>query len=130
MKATTLIVLGGLLFAGTAIAAEPQQATTTESGSKVGIDPKTGKLRRLNATESAQLDAIAAKNRKALAAKAKGGQAAKAGPTTFIAVNGMAVSELDDTHMVELKATIGADGRVIVSHDGQPVQGAVEAANE
>ncbi len=130
MKATTLIVLGGLLFAGTAIAAEPQQATTTESGSKVGIDPKTGKLRRLNATESAQLDAIAAKNQKAVAAKAKTGKAAKTGPTTFIAVNGMAVSELDDSHMSEVQATIGADGKVVVTHEGQPLQGAVEAANE
>ena len=78
MKSTTLIVLGGLLFAGTSLAAEPQQIQhddTTQaasSGSKVGIDPKTGKLRRLNAIESAQLDAIAARNQKAMPAKAKG----------------------------------------------------------
>lgn len=129
MKATTLIVLGGLMFAGTAIAADPQQATTAESGMKVGIDAKTGKLRRPTAAESAQLDAMT-KNQKTATAKAKGKTAAKAGPVTFIAVNGMAVSELDDTHMSEVQATIGADGKVVVSHDGQPLQGAVEAANE
>ena len=73
MKATTMIVLGGLLFAGTSLAAEPQQATTPTpdahagSGSKVGIDARTGKLRPLTAAESAQLDAIAAKNKAALA---------------------------------------------------------------
>ena len=111
MKATTLIVLGGLMFAGTAIAADPQQATTADSSMKVGIDAKTGKLRRPTAAESAQLDAMT-KNQMAVTAKAKGKTAAKAGPVTFIAVNGMAVSELDDTHMSEVQATIGADGLV------------------
>ena len=80
MKATTLIVLGGLLFAGTSLAAEPQQVQNTDnnltadSGMKVGIDPKTGKLRRLTAAESANLDVLTAKNRKAAAAMAKGGR--------------------------------------------------------
>lgn len=134
MKSTTLIVLGGLLFAGTSLAAEPQQAQNTESasaesGMKVGIDPKTGKLRRLTAAESAQLDAITAKNQKAAVAKAKG-KAAKAGPITFVAANGMRVTELDDSYMTEIQATIGADGKVVVSHEGQPLQGAVGAANE
>jgi hypothetical protein len=135
MKATTLIVLGGLLFAGTAIAAEPQQAASTESGAKVGIDPNTGKLRRLTAAESAQLDAMAAKASQAAAAKgqattAKGKVAAKSGLNTFVATNGMTVAVLDESYMSEVHATIGADGKIIVSHDGQPVQGAVEAANE
>jgi len=135
MKATTMIVLGGLLFAGTAIAADPQQAATTttttnnESGSKVGFDAKTGKLRRLTAVESAQLEAITAKNKAALA-KAKGKTAAKTGPISFVAANGMTVTELDETYMTEVKATIGADGKVVVTHDGEPVQGAVEAAHE
>lgn len=137
MKATTMIVLGGLLFAGTAIAADPQQATNTttpasaESGSKVGFDARTGKLRRLTAAESAQLDAITAKNKAALAkAKGKGKTAAKTGPISFVAANGMTVTELDETYMTEVKATIGADGKVVVTHDGEPVQGAVEAAHE
>ncbi len=135
MKATTMIVLGGLLFAGTALAADPQQATNTattvqsESGSKVGFDAKTGKLRRLTAAESAQLDAITAKNKAALT-KAKGKTAAKTGPISFVAANGMTVTHLDESQMTEVKATIGADGKVVVSHDGEPVQGAVEAANE
>ncbi len=135
MKATTMIVLGGLLFAGTALAADPQQTTNTttpasaESGSKVGFDAKTGKLRRLTAAESAQLDAITAKNKAALT-KAKGKTAAKTGPISFVAANGMTVTHLDESQMTEVKATIGADGKVVVSHDGEPVQGAVEAANE
>ena len=128
MRATTLIVLGGLLFAGTSIAAEPQQATTTESGMKVGIDTKTGKLRRLTAAESAQLDAMAAKSRQA-AAKTKGKAAAKLGPLTFVATNGMTVIQHDASEMVESHAFVGVDGKVAVSHDGQP-QHAVEAANE
>ena len=134
MKATTMIVLGGLLFAGTALAADPQQAanttntTNSESGSKVGFDARTGKLRRLTAAESAQLDAMTAKSKKV--ALAKGKSAAKTGPVTFVASNGMTVTELDESHMTEVKATIGADGKVVVSHDGHALQGAVEAGNE
>ena len=126
MKATTLIVLGGLLFAGTAIAAEPQQATTAESGMKVGIDAKTGKLRRLTAAESAQLDAITAKNQKAAAAKAKGKTAAKEGPVSYVAANGMVVTA--EPLMVESTATMGADGKVVVTHGELPQT--PEAANE
>jgi hypothetical protein len=131
MKATTMIVLGGLLFAGTALAADPQQATNTaitahaESGSKVGIDARTGKLRPLTAAESAQLDAIGAKNKAALA-KAKGKTTAKEGPTSFIASNGMLVSL--EPLMVETTATVGADGKVVVTH-GADAQ-SPEAAHE
>lgn len=128
MKATTMIVLGGLLFAGTSLAAEPQQATITtnhESGMKVGIDAKTGKLRPLTAAESAQLDAIGAKNKAALA-KAKGKTAAKEGLTSFVASNGMLVSL--EPLMIETTATVGADGKVVVTH-GADAQ-SPEAANE
>jgi hypothetical protein len=138
MKATTLIVLGGLLFAGTSLAAEPQQATTNSSGMKVGINPATGKLRPLNAEESAKLDAIEAAKQKSAATRsnakakplAKGERLTKDGLVTFTAANGMTVVELDESYMVETRATIGADGKVIVTHDGEPLQGAVEAANE
>jgi hypothetical protein len=126
MKSTTLIVLGGLLFAGTSLAAEPQQTASTESGSKVGIDAKTGKLRRLTAAESAQLDAITAKNQKAAMAKAKGKTAAKEGAVTFVAANGMVIST--EPLMVDTTATIGADGKVVVSHG--EIQNTPEAANE
>ena len=132
MKSTTLIVLGGLLFAGTSLAAEPQQIQhddTTQaasSGSKVGIDPKTGKLRRLNAIESAQLDAIAARNQKAMPAKAKGKTVAQQAPQSFIAANGMLV--VAEPLMVDNVATITADGQVVITH-GEPQQ-TVEAANE
>lgn len=128
MKATTLIVLGGLMFAGTAIAADPQQATTAESGMKVGIDAKTGKLRRLTATESAELDAIAAKNQKPGTAKAK--VAAKEGLVVFTAANGMTITEHSEAFLVDAQATIGADGKVVVTHDGQPMPNVAEAARE
>lgn len=127
MKATTLIVLGGLLFAGTAIAAEPQQTTSTASGMKVGINAKTGKLRPLTAAESANLDAMAAKNR--AAAKGKGKTAAKEGVVTEV-VNGRTIAYLPESEMIEIRATIGADGKVVVSHGDQHAQGAPEAANE
>lgn len=128
MKATTLIVLGGLLFAGTALAADPQQTSTgahAESGSKVGFDAKTGKLRRLTAAESAQLDAMTARQKSA-PALAKGKTAAKIAPQSFVAANGMVVTA--EPLLVESTAKIGADGKVVVNHgEGQQTQ---EAANE
>lgn len=133
MKSTTLIVLGGLLFAGTSLAAEPQQAQSTDSsisadsGMKVGIDPKTGKLRRLTAAESANLDAISAKNQKAAAAKAKGKAAAKEASPSFVTANGMVVTA--EPLMVDTTATIGADGKVVITH-GEPQKTAEAAANE
>lgn len=132
MKATTLIVLGGLLFAGTSLAAEPQQATTAESGSKIGINPATGKLRRLTAAESAKLDAIAAQKQKPAVAKAKakGQVLTKDGLVTYTAANGMTIVELDETHMVDLTASMGADGKVVIGHGEQPQQATPEAANE
>ena len=90
----------------------------------------TGKLRRLTAAESAQLDAITAKQKADVAKSKSKGKAAKVGALTFVANNGMTVVELDESYMTEVQATIGADGKVVVSHDGQPLQGAVEAANE
>ena len=133
MKSTTLIVLGGLLFAGTAYAADPQQAnvissdsTIGASGSKVGIDPKTGRLRPLNAVESAQLDAITAKNKQS---NIKAKSAAREGVVTEV-VNGRVIAYLPESAMSEVHATTAADGKLIVSHDGQSLPGAVEAANE
>lgn len=129
MKATTLIVLGGLLFAGTATAADPQQAASAESGVKVGIDAKTGKLRPLSASESATLDAAARKQKTTLA-KTNGKAAKAVGPVKFVAANGMTVVELDESHMVELHATIGADGKIVINHGGESQHGAPEAAHE
>ena len=132
MKSTTMIVLGGLLFAGTSLAAEPQQVQhddtveAASSGSKIGIDPKTGKLRRLNAIESAQLDAMSARNQKAIAAKAKSRTVTQAAPQSFIAANGMLV--VAEPLMVDTIATVTADGQVVITH-GEPQQ-TVEAANE
>ena len=132
MKSTTLIVLGGLLFAGTSLAAEPQQVQhddtveAASSGSKIGIDPKTGKLRRLNAIESAQLDAITARNRKAIAAKTRSRTVTQDASPSFIAANGMLV--VAEPLMVDTIATVTADGQVVITH-GEPQQ-TVEAANE
>lgn len=132
MKSTTLIVLGGLLFAGTSLAAEPQQVQhddtveAASSGSKIGIDPKTGKLRRLNSIESAQLDAITARNRKAIAAKTRSRTVTQDASPSFIAANGMLV--VAEPLMVDTIATVTADGQVVITH-GEPQQ-TVEAANE
>jgi len=132
MKSTTMIVLGGLLFAGTSLAAEPQQVQhddtveAASSGSKIGIDPKTGKLRRLNAIESAQLDAITARNRKAIAAKTRSRTVTQDASPSFIAANGMLV--VAEPLMVDTIATVTADGQVVITH-GEPQQ-TVEAANE
>lgn len=80
---------------------------------KVGIDPKTRKLRRLTAEESAALDAMAAKQRKAKGARAKDS------PTTY-EINGVTLVELPDSMMIESKAFVGADGKVAVTHDDEP----------
>ena len=138
MKNTILIVLGGLLFAGTALAAEPQSAVTGSSSLKIGIDAKTGKRRQLTAEESAALDAqVAAKSRtmaKSTSAMAKGGLTP---PATFAesAANGVSrggltgyVAPLESYSAIT--ATIGADGKLTLLEDGVPMGQAREMASE
>lgn len=126
IKATTLL-LCGLLSTGMAVADEPQQARGN-SGMKVGIDPKTGKLRPLTAAESAKLDAMAARNQKAAVA-ASGRTATMRGPVTRI-INGLTITEHDESFMVEMQATRRADGKIVLTHQDKGQDGAMEAPHE
>lgn len=66
-RTSSCLLLSGLALGVcmTAQAAEPQTPATavTYSGVKVGIDAKTGKLRPLTETESAQLDQVLTQGR-------------------------------------------------------------------
>ena len=79
---------------------------------KVGIDPKTRKLRRLTAAESAALDAAARQ-------KKPQGRRAKDAPVVY-QLNGVTLVELPESMTTELKAFVGADGKVQVTHDDAP----------
>lgn len=128
MKFAPLILLGGLLFAGTALAAEPQQAATGTS-LKIGIDPVTGKRRVLTSEESAALDAQAAQPQ----AKAKGVAAKTAAPFNFPAtveesmankrvVKGVVGFKPIASSMSSVTVTRNADGTVVFSENGEPIQ--------
>ena len=91
MKATTLIVLGGLLFAGTSLAAEPQPQAAGAS-LKIGIDPVTGQRRALTGEESAALDAQQSQAGNNLQAKAKSAKASNAMLSRFPATDAEAMA--------------------------------------
>lgn len=134
MKSTILIVLGGLLFAGTSLAAEPQ-STPVGSSLKVGIDAKTGKRRQLTSEESAALDAKAAAMSKAgRASRAKDGVAIPATYAESVA-GGITKSGIDGylapvEAMSSITATVDANGKMILSENGRPMQHAEELARE
>ena len=88
--------------------------------------PWAGQLLADAGVARSQLDAIAARNQKAMPAKAKGKTVAQQAPQSFIAANGMLV--VAEPLMVDTVATITADGQVVITH-GEPQQ-TVEAANE
>lgn len=134
----TIMVVGGLLFAGTSLAAEPQASpnTVAASGLKVGIDAKTGKRRQLSAEESAALDAQSNK----LAAKTRtvmGKGTGLIAPATYeesvaggVSKNGINGYLAPVEAMSSITATIDANGKVTVSENGQPVAPAREVASE
>lgn len=134
MKSTIMIVLGGLLFAGTSLAAEPQ-AAGAGSSLKVGIDAKTGKRRQLTSEESAALDAQAAKMRsKTAMARAKGELPTPATYAESVAGgvdrDGMTGYLAPLESMSSLTATIDANGKVTLSENGQPLKHSEEMASE
>jgi hypothetical protein len=134
MKPTIMIVLGGLLFAGTSLAAEPQ-STPVGNSVKVGIDAKTGKRRQLTSEESAALDAQAAKmSAKAGKTRAKGGLPT---PVTYaesvaggVSKDGISVYLAPLESMSSLTATVDANGKVSLLENGQPVKQEKEMASE
>lgn len=129
MKATTLIVLGGLLFTGTALAAEPQ-AQATGASSKIAIDPVTGKRRQMTTEESAALDAQAAAAKRLGAARSKSATAtatAAGAPATMDealqntrVVNGIVGFRAPMDSMSSLTVTRNADGSLTYSEAGEP----------
>lgn len=135
MKTTIMIVLGGLLFAGTSLAGEPQAAATGSNSLKVGIDAKTGKRRQLTSEESAALDAKSMKAAsKTRGVMAKGGLAI---PATFeeSAANGISKDGMTGylaplESMSSLTATVDANGKVTLLENGQPVKHSEELASE
>lgn len=142
MKSMIVIVLGGLLFAGTAKAAEPapqQNASVpAAAGLKIGIDAKTGKRRQLTSEESAALDAKAAAKSRTLA---KGARPMAKGllnpPATFEESAAAGVSRGGLTGYVAplesysaITATVGADGKLTLLEDGVPMGQAREMASE
>lgn len=148
MKSVSLLVLGGLFAAGTALAGEPVQSTTTAAPSmKVGIDKATGKLRPLTAAESAALDAQAPASANAArsSAKAVGQPASAKGIERFPAteaearatartVNGITMEKPSREHLSSLTVVRNADGTLSYSENDEMMHShkvkTAEAASE
>lgn len=141
MKAATLVLVGGLVFAGASLASEPapQQTTTPSASLKIGIDPITGKRRQLTAEESAALDAQAAAMSRT-AAKASSARAKTAGlatPATFAESAASGVSKGGVTGYIaplesysHITITRDANGKIVMMEDGVPMQQEREMASE
>lgn len=156
MNSKILLLVGGLVLAGSAMAGEPvpQQDGASSSALKMAIDPKTRKLRPVTPAESAALDAQAKADRRNTRSSAK--SSAKSSATTS-AKNGRGfylpetqaeaeagrmerggidtIQPLADT-MSALQIVRNADGSLSYFEDGAPVQfdqvqtSTVEAARE
>jgi len=132
MKATTLMLLGGLAFAGASLAAEPVPQTAAPGASlKIGIDAKTGKRRQLTAEESAALDAQAVQQQagaKGVAAKSSSRYTLPATVEESMAnkrvVNGIVGFKPIAASMSSVTVTRDANGAVVFSENGEPIQAA------
>ncbi|GAB1406467.1 hypothetical protein MASR1M8_03860 [Thermomonas brevis] len=131
MKVATLAVLGGLCFAGNALAADPapQQDTPATAGSslKVGIDAKTGKRRVLTAEESAALDAQAAP-RTTMARARMAAPSLQAPPATYaesaaagISKGGLTAYVAPLESLSHVTISRDANGKIVISEDGVPL---------
>ena len=136
MKSTTLFLIGGLAFAGVALAGDPTpQSAPTGTSLKVGIDAKTGKLRQLTEEESAALDAQAAANgsngvmaRNARTATVAGTTSRARFPTTEAealatarTVNGITAMKPMLESASSVTVVRNADGTLTFSENGEPV---------
>lgn len=129
---STALLVGGLALAGTAMGQQHEGQETGIGGAslKMGIDPKTRKLRPLTPAESAELEALGkargnAKGKSRTAAKGAAGlylpatQAeAEAGRLTRGGIDTM--QPLADT-MSDLRIVRNADGSLSYFEDGVPV---------
>ncbi len=132
MKSTTLFLIGGLAFAGTALAGDPTpQQSTTAPSLKVGIDKKTGKLRPLTPEESAALDARPANGTQGI--KARTGRSVAPSKSRYPAtieesmankrvVHGLVGFKPTEDLMSSMTVTRNADGTLVFSEDGQSSQ--------
>ena len=133
-----LVLLGGLTLAGSVLAADAAAQVTgmAANASKVAIDPVTGKRRPITQAESRALDAQAANQLRTAqrSGKSKGGIRFPASQGESVAnaktVNGITGFKPTADMLSSITATIGADGKVVVSEDGQPATNAQELPNE
>ena len=144
MKSTTLMLIGGIAFAGTALAGDPTpQHNSTGTSLKVGIDQKTGKLRQLTPEESAALDAQPAAsggNARSLRANTltSGTSNRFAFPTTEAeaqatvrVVNGITVMKPLADSMSSMTVTRNPDGSLEIQENGETmIQPKRESASE
>lgn len=128
---TIAVLMAGLTLALAAQAAEPQhQAVTnpavtdpavtdiTYAGVRVAIDPQTGKLRPLTATESQALSAAMLKGNQRvprIGNQPRNAQEARA--TKRVHADGGVSVILPADQMSQIQATVGADGQVTL-HEG------------
>lgn len=145
MKTTVLALVGGLAFAGVALAHDPapQQTAATGPSLKVGIDKATGKLRPLNEAESAALDGKATaangNNTSLRAGRTSLAPRAKPFPMTYkqipvadkVTYNGLTSFRAPEEFMSEVTVQRNADGSLTVRENGE-VMGTqhAEAGNE
>lgn len=130
MNSRTMIVLGGLLFAGTALAGDPASQNNSAPGAslKVAIDKATGKQRALTAEESAALDAQATNMAMGRSA-ARMAQPTRHFPATMeeaeagkVEKNGIVAMKPTADMVGALTVTRNADGTLVYSEDGVPLQ--------
>ncbi|QJD66644.1 hypothetical protein HG421_02155 [Xanthomonas campestris pv. badrii] len=100
-------------------------AQDVAAGSKVGIDPVTGKLRPLTDAESAALEQQAGAAARSAATRTTMPQTEAAARATERRLpNGTVARKLPATQMSSLTATRQADGRIVIEHsddaDTQP----------
>lgn len=125
---TPWLLLAGLTLGGAAFAGEPQAAAGVDSnvsGMKVAIDPATGAIRPMTTVESNKLSATTLAEARAEAkALNKPLNESEARKTMRRRSDGMVSVKAPVSSMTEMRATIGADGKVTTyeAQPGSPVQ--------
>lgn len=127
MKASILLLAGGLVLAGTAVAGDPApQSNVAAPGLKVGIDKATGKVRPLTMEESAALDAQAQRDALSNAAAHAGQPATMDEAMSNIRSSARIPSiqgfRMPAEMMSSLTVTRNADGTVTFAENGQPLE--------
>ena len=138
----SLLLLGGVPLCGAALAAEPapapQPVVAQGDALKVAIDPVTGKRRPLTQAESAALDMKARTSSKRSTLRTTASTAprvyfpATQAESMANAQTGNGVTQIKPSleDMSSITATVGADGKVKISENGQDMTAAQEAASE